>query len=85
MTPATRAYIAKSIMLDFTAEEVAFCACARFNVQGRIKASDVETIWNEECESNLILREIVNKLGDRPSKGWPKCEVTALAERLVLA
>lgn len=67
-----------------TAEQIAYALTYHYQTKvdpyvRRLSKYDVERIWDEELEQNLVLRQ----LGDRPREGFPECDKVQLADRLM--
>lgn len=82
MTPEARAFIIKQFCRQVSAVDVAYLANSLFTLEWKVTAEAVQNIWREERETNVVLRELESKLGERPVKGFVPCEHARLAERL---
>lgn len=84
-TTIPRSEIIRQYCREGTAEQIAYGLNAHYRMKDLflrpVTAREIERIWAEEIEHNIVLRE----LGDRPAKGFPKSAQTELAERLVAA
>jgi hypothetical protein len=84
MTPEARSFIVKCFCRPMTSVEVSYCANNLFDL-GDIKltADAVRKIWNEERESNPVIRQIEEEFGERPIRGFPQNDHMRMAESLV--
>ena len=85
MTPEARTFILKCFCRQMSAVEVATIVNSLHRCEHVISAAQIRRIWNDEIENNVVMRQLVDRFGERPPRGYAACEHTRLAEDLVAA
>lgn len=84
-TTIPRSEIIKQYCREGSAEQIAYTLNFFYRQRDLfikpVSAREIEDIWSQEIETNVVLRQ----LGERPANGFPQTDATRLAERLVAA
>lgn len=84
MTPEARNFIVKCFFGKVTATEVAYAVNnTKANAGAKINRDHVRAVWDEERESNSVIRLFEEKHGERPVNGYAQTDETRALERLV--
>ena len=84
MTPEARTFILKCFCGQVSAVEVALAVNkSSYRAGDKITAAQVRDLWEAECETNSVLRQLVDRFGERPVRGYARCEHVIVAEGLV--
>ena len=84
MTPEARTFILKCFCGQVSAVEVADVVNkTTLKSRDNVTAAQVREIWSEASETNPVFRELVDRFGERPVRGYARCEHVIVAEGLV--